>query len=70
MGKKVSVKTTGHEKCFVMVELAAKGDGTKLKYFLVLKGGNCDAEKLKISIIASSTSGWMDTDLTLTLTLC
>ena len=53
-----------------MVELAAKGDGTKLKYFLVLKGGNCDAEKLKISIIASSTSGWMDTDLTLTLTLC
>ena len=62
--------TTGHEKCCVMVELAAKGDGTKLKYFLVLKGGNCDAEKLKKeygnkSIIASSTSGWMDTDLTL-----
>ena len=41
------MKTLGHRKCRVMVELAAKGDGTKLKSFIVLKGGNCDVEKLK-----------------------
>ena len=44
---KNGMKTTGHGKCRVMVELAAKGDGTKLKSFIVLKGGNCDVEKSK-----------------------
>ena len=33
-----------------MVELAGKCDGTKLKSFIVLKGGNCDVEKLKKSM--------------------
>ena len=56
------MKTTGNRKCCVMVELAGKCDGTKLKSFIVLKGGNCDVEKLKKEygnkcIIASSTRG-------------
>ena len=39
VGKKtVSMKTTGHEKCCVTAGLAAKGDGTKLKPFIVFKG--------------------------------
>ena len=71
VGKKtVSMKTTGHEKCRVTAGPAAKGDGTKLKPFIVFKGGKRDAEKLKKEygnkcVIASSTNGWMDTDLTL-----
>ena len=67
------MKTTGHEKCRVTVGLAAKGDGTKLKLFIVFKGGKRDVEKLKKEygnkcIIASSANGWMDTDLTLSWT--
>ena len=71
VGKKtVSMKTTGHEKCRVTVGLAAKDDGTKLKPFIVFTGGKRDVEKLKKeygnkSVIASSTNGSMDTDLTL-----
>ena len=74
VGKKtVSMKTTGHEKCRVTVGLAAKGDGTKLKPFIVFKGGKRDVEKMKKEygnrcIIASSTNGWMDTDLTVSWT--
>ena len=46
VGKKtVSMKTTGHEKCRVTAGLAAKGDGTKLKPFIVFKGGKRDVEK-------------------------
>ena len=68
--KTVSMKTTGHEKCRATVGLAAKVDGTKLKPFIVFKGGKCDVEKLKKEygnkcVIASSTNGWMDTGLTL-----
>ena len=68
--KTVSMKTTGHEKCRVTAGLVAKGDGTKLKPFIVFKGGKRDVEKLKKEygnkcVIASSTNGWMDTDLTL-----
>ena len=71
VGKKtVSMRTTGHEKCRVTAGLAAKGDGTRLKPFIVFKGGKCDVEKLKKEygnkcVIASSANGWMDTDLTL-----
>ena len=71
VGKKtVSMKTTGHEKCRVTVGLAAKGNGTKVKPFIVFKGGKRDVEKLKKEygnkcVIASSTNRWMDTDLTL-----
>ena len=54
----------------VTVRLAAKGDGTKLKPFIVFKGGKRDVEKLKKEyvnkcVITSSTNGWMDTDFTL-----
>ena len=55
------MKTTGHKKCHVMVEMAPKCGRTKLKSFIVLKGGNCGVEKLKKEygnkcIIGSSTS--------------
>ena len=67
------MKTTGHKKCHVTVVLAAIGDGTKLKPFIVFKGGKRDIEKLKKEygnkcIIASSANGWMDTDITLSWT--
>ena len=71
VGKKtVSMKTTGHGKCRVTAGLAATGDGSKLKPFIVFKGGKRDVEKLKKEygnkcVVASSTNGWMDTDLTL-----
>ena len=45
--KTVSMKTTEHEKCRVTAGLAAKGDGTELKPFIVFKGGKNDVEKLK-----------------------
>ena len=49
VGKKtISMKTTGHEKCRVTAGLAAKGDRTRLKPFIVFKGGKRDVEKLKI----------------------
>ena len=54
-------------------DLAAKGDGTKLKPFNVFKGSKRYVEKLKKEygnkcIIASSTSEWTDTNLTLSWT--
>ena len=66
------MKLSGHKKC-ATVGLAAKGDGTKPKPFIMFKGGKRDVDKLKKEyrnkcIIASSTSGWMDTDLTLSWT--
>ena len=71
-GKTVTynIKTTGQEKCRITVGLAAKGNGTELKLFIVFKGGKRDVAKFKKEygnkcIIAFSTSGWMDTDLTL-----
>ena len=71
VGKKIiSMKITGHEKCRVTAGLAAKGNETKLKPFIVFNGGKRDVEKLNKEhgnkcVIASSTNGWMDTDLTL-----
>ena len=67
------MKASGHKKCCAIVGLAAKGDGTKLKPFTMFKGDKRDVEKLKKEyrnkcIIASSASGWMDTDLTLSWT--
>lgn len=64
------MKTTGHEKCRVTVGQAGKGDGTEIKSFFVFEGGKGDVGKLKKDygnkcIIASSTRGWIDTDLTL-----
>ena len=71
VGKKtVSMKTTGHEKCRVTAGLAAKSDGTKLKPIIVFKGAKREVEQLQKEyknkcFIATSTNGWMDTDLTL-----
>ena len=71
VGKKtVSMKTTGHEKCRVTAGLAAKSDGTKLKPIIVFKGAKREIEQLQKEyknkcFIATSTNGWMDTDLTL-----
>ena len=64
------MKTTGHEKCRAAVGQAGKGDGTEIKSFFVFEGGKGDVEKLKKDygnkcIIASSTRGWIVTDLTL-----
>ena len=70
-GKKtVSMKTTGHEKYHVTAGLAAKNDGTKLKPIIVFKGAKREVEQLQKEyknkcFIATSTNGWMDTDLTL-----
>ena len=38
--KDVPLKTTGHEKVRVSICLATKGDGTKLKSFVVFAGQN------------------------------
>ena len=71
VGKKtVSMKTTGHEKCRVTTGLAAKSDGTKLKPIIVFKGAKREVEQLQKEyknkcFIATTTNGWMDTDLTL-----
>ena len=71
VGKKtVSMKTTGHGKCRVTAGLAAKSDGTKLKPIIVFKGAKREAKQLQKEyknkcFIATSTNGWMDTDLTL-----
>ena len=70
VGKKtVSMKTTGHEKCRVAAGLAAKSDGTKLKPIVVFKGAKRKVEQLQKEyknkcFMATSTNGWMDTDLT------
>eukprot|EP00794_Sanderia_malayensis_P013386 gene13386-14759_t len=69
--KTISLKTTGHEKCRVTVGLAAKGDGVKLKPFIVFKGAKQETEAMKKEfqhkcVVATSSNGWMDTDLTLT----
>ena len=71
--KRVSMKTTGHEKSRTTVAMAAKGHGTKLKPFIVFKEDKHDVEKLKKEygnkcILASSTSGWTNTGLTLSWT--
>jgi len=69
-GKKtITLKSTGHEKSRVSVCLAAKADGTKLKPMVVFKGGKREVAILKQefkqrAIVATSTNGWMDTELT------
>lgn len=66
--KSVTLKTTGHEKCHVTVVLAAKGDGTKLKPYVVFKGGIREVKALAAEsndvVLATSKNGWMDDGLT------
>ena len=44
--KDVPLKTTYHEKVWVSVCLAAKGDGTKLKPFVVFAGAKRESKAL------------------------
>ncbi|KAL2099474.1 hypothetical protein ACEWY4_003868 [Coilia grayii] len=66
--KSVTLKTTGHEKCHVTVALAAKGDGTKLKPYIVFKGGIREVKAVAAEcndvVLATSKNGWMDDSLT------
>ncbi|CAJ1059666.1 Pogo transposable element with KRAB domain [Xyrichtys novacula] len=65
--RSVPVKTTGHEKSHLTVVLAAKADRTKLKPYVVFKGGIREVKAMQnISgvVIASSKNGWMNDDLT------
>ena len=70
VGKKtVTMKSTGHEKSRISVCLTAKGDGTKLKPFIVFKGGKRDVDALNKEfhgkcVVVSSQNGWMNTELT------
>ena len=71
VGKKdILMKTTGHEKVRVRVCLAAKGDGTKMKSFIVFAAAKRELkalhEKFKSQCsIASSGNGRMNEELTL-----
>ncbi|KAL7382466.1 hypothetical protein ABVT39_022965 [Epinephelus coioides] len=65
--RSVPLKTTGHEKSHLTVVLAAKADGTKLKPFVVFKGGVREVKAMQSIggvVIASSKNGWMNDDLT------
>ena len=44
--KSVCLVTTGHEKCIVSICLAAKGDGTKLKLFVVFRAPKRESKSL------------------------
>ena len=60
--KDVPLKTTGHEKVRVSVCLAAKGDGMKLKPFVVFAGAKRKSKALHEeykpqSSVASSING-------------
>ena len=67
--KGVPLKTTGHEKVKVSVCLAARGDGTKLKLFVVFAGAKHESKALheeykRQCSVASSANGWMNEELT------
>ena len=60
--KSITMKSTGHEKSRVSVCLTAKGNGTKLKPFIVFKGARRDVSALNTEfhgrcVIASSENG-------------
>uniref|UniRef100_A0A673H0R0 HTH CENPB-type domain-containing protein n=1 Tax=Sinocyclocheilus rhinocerous TaxID=307959 RepID=A0A673H0R0_9TELE len=65
--RSVPLKTTGHEKSHLTVVLAAKADGTKLKPYIVFKGGIKEVKLMQnISgvVVATSKNGWMNEELT------
>ena len=67
--KTVTMKSTGHEKCRVSVCLSARADGSKMKPFIVVKGAKREVNEMAKEfkskcIIASSSNGWMNNDLT------
>ena len=68
--KDAPLKTTGYEKVRVSICLAAKGDGTKLKPFVVFAGAKRENKALhkeykRQCSVASSANGWMNEELTL-----
>ncbi len=65
--KSVPLKTTGHEKQRVTVSLSALADGRKLPPMIVFKGKKMPPELKNTTgaIIALSTNGWMNQELTL-----
>lgn len=65
----IRLKTTGHEKTKVSVCLAAEGDGTKLKPFIVFPGAKRESKALNDEFktkcaVGSSINGWMNEELT------
>jgi len=61
------LKSTGNEKAHATVVLAAKGDGSKFKPFVVFKKGIREVDKLQQTpgiIVRSSSNGWMNDGLT------
>ena len=63
----VPLKTKGHEKNNLTVVLTAKADGTKLKPYVVYKGGIREVKAMQnISgvVVVSSKKSWMKEDLT------
>ena len=69
----VTMKSTSHEKCQVPVCLTANGDGSKLKPFIVFKNAKRETKTLNDEfktrcVIVTSSSGWMNDDLTIEYT--
>ena len=70
VGKKdIPIKKTGRENVRVSVCLAAKGDGTKMKLFIVLSAAKCESKTLQEQFksqcsIASTKNGWINKELT------
>ena len=65
--RSVPLKTIGHEKSHLTVVLAAKADGTKMKPYVVFKGGIEEVKAMQnISgvVVAPSKNGWMNEELT------
>ena len=65
----IRLKTTGYEETKVSVCLAAKGDGAKLKPFIVFPGVNRESKALNDEfktkcVVASSINRWMNEELT------
>ena len=70
MGKRLTVKTTGHEKSRVSVVLTARADGTKLKPMVVFKGAKREVAALNEefkgrAVVATSANAWLDSELTI-----
>ena len=70
--KKITMKSTGHEKYQVLVCLVAKTDVIKLKQITVFESVVREykvlCQELRTqAVIASSPNGWMNTELTLQL---
>ena len=68
--KRIPMKSTGHEKSRVLVCLAVKADGARLKPMVVFRGAVRECKVLcqefrTQAVIARSPKGWMNTELTL-----